>query len=294
MSPERRGRRETLQRGIIILPSAFTLGNLFFGMYAIVATTRGDLVWAGYFIMFAGALDMLDGTVARFTRTGSRFGAELDSLVDAISFGVAPSFIVYQAFFVDAQWSWTLSFVYVAAVVVRLARFNLEQGGEAKRYFHGLPSPAAGMTLASYYPFSQTPFFQAYLSDLPWAQIMGVGTVLVAVLMVSHVPYGRMPKIGLRTPKGIATTVMVLGGLFAAIAVPRYYFFSVLLLYILWGLIKSLLLGLLDRPPRGDPLLDTDEEEMDDRAEVRSLDYGDLGPRGPRPHPDDHHLEDLA
>ena len=89
MKHPRRPRRETLQRGVIILPSAFTLGNLFFGIYAMVAASRGDFVWAGWFIIFAGVLDMLDGSVARFTRTGSHFGAELDSLVDAISFGVA-------------------------------------------------------------------------------------------------------------------------------------------------------------------------------------------------------------
>ena len=101
-----------------------------------VAASRGDFIWAGWFIVFAGTLDMLDGSVARFTRTGSRFGAELDSLVDAISFGVAPGFIMYQLFFSDTPWSWILSFVYVTAVVVRLARFNIEEGGEPKRHFH--------------------------------------------------------------------------------------------------------------------------------------------------------------
>ena len=100
MSPDRPKRRqETLQRGVIILPSAFTLGNLFFGVYAIVAASRGDFLWAGWFIIFAGVLDMLDGRVARFTRTGSAFGAELDSLVDAISFGVAPGYIMFELFF---------------------------------------------------------------------------------------------------------------------------------------------------------------------------------------------------
>lgn len=271
-------KRETLQRGVIILPSAFTLGNLFFGMYAIVAASRGDFVWAGWFIIFAGTLDMLDGSVARFTRTGSRFGAELDSLVDAISFGVAPGFILYQIFFVDTQWSWTVSFVYTTAVVVRLARFNIEQGGEAKRYFHGLPSPAAGMTLASYYPFSQTPFFQTYLADRPWQQIIGIAMVLIAVLMVSHVPYGKVPKIGLRTPRGLANTFFVLACLFAALYAPSYVFFPGLLLYVTWGLVKSVLLGLLDRLPGGDPLLDEDEEETESRAEVRALDYVDLAP----------------
>jgi CDP-diacylglycerol--serine O-phosphatidyltransferase len=278
MKTPRPPRRETLQRGVIILPSTFTLGNLFFGIYAVVAAARGDFVWAGWFIVFAGTLDMLDGRIARFTRTGSRFGAELDSLVDAISFGVAPGFIMYQLFLGDTQWSWILSYVYVTAVVVRLARFNVEQGGEAKRYFHGLPSPAAGMFLATYYPFSQTPFFETYLSQLPWPQIIGVGMVLVSVLLVSHIPYGKVPKIGLRTPKGLATTAFVMACLFAALWVPRYYFFTALLLYISWALVKSVLLGLLDRLPGGDPLLDEDEGEAE-RAEVRVLDYGDLGPR---------------
>ncbi len=288
-------RHASLQRGVIILPSAFTLGNLFFGIYAIVAASRGDYTWAGWFIIFAGVLDMLDGRVARFTRTGSAFGAELDSLVDAISFGVAPGFIMYQLFFAaDAGWSWILIFVYVTAVVVRLARYNVEQGGEAKRYFHGLPSPSAGMTLASYYPFSQTPFFAAYLGDLPWQQIMGIGMVLLAVLMVSHVPYAKLGKIGLRTPRGLFNTAAALAALFLAISVPQYYFFSALLLYITWGLIKSVLIGFLDRLPGGDPLLDEDEEDLG--AEQRDLDYAALGPTG-RSHrslADDEGMEDQA
>lgn len=273
-------RRETLQRGIIILPSAFTLGNLFFGMHAMVAASRGDLIWAGWFIIFAGILDMLDGRIARFTRTGSAFGGELDSLVDAISFGVAPGLIMYQLYFSDTQWSWVLSYVYVTTVVVRLARFNIEQGGEAKRHFHGLPSPAAGMFLASFYPFSQTPLFQQYLADWPWPRMIGVGVVLLGILLVSHIPYAQVPRIGLKTAKGLFNTAFVVACLFAAILIPRYYFFTSLFLYILYGLAKSVLLGLLDRLPGGDPLLDEDDEDdAGVREEVRVLDYGNLGPR---------------
>ncbi|MDT8340000.1 MAG: CDP-diacylglycerol--serine O-phosphatidyltransferase [Longimicrobiales bacterium] len=269
-----------LQRGVIILPSAFTLGNLFFGMYAIVAASRGDMEWAGWFIIFAGVLDMLDGRVARFTRTGSAFGAELDSLVDAISFGVAPAFIMYELFLQDAaSWSWTLSFVYVTAVVVRLARFNVEQGGEARSHFNGLPSPSAGMTLAAYYPFTRTAFFETYLADLPWENIMAMGMVLLAVLMVSHVPYPRVPRIGFRTRRGVLTTVWVLVLLFLAVSVPHYYFFTALVLYTLWGLLKSVLLGFLDRLPDRDPLLDLDEDEQDPPVEGRPLDYTELTPR---------------
>lgn len=282
MKAPRPPRRETLQRGVIILPSAFTLGNLFFGIHAIVAATRGDLIWSGWFIIIAGVLDMLDGRIARFTRTGSKFGAELDSLVDAISFGVAPGYIMYSLYFSDTQWSWVLSYVYITAVVVRLARFNIEQGGEAKRYFHGLPSPAAGMLLASFYPFSQTPFFETYLSGFPWPRIAGLSMVLLGVLLVSHIPYAKVPRIGLKSVRGLLTTAFVLACVFAAIVVPRYFFFSFGVLYVAWGLLKSVLLGLLERLPSEDPLLDEDDDDTEGKArEARVLDYGALGPLFP-------------
>lgn len=292
---ETRGRdRQGLQRGIIILPSAFTLGNLFFGIYAMVAASRGDFIWAGWFVVIAGILDMLDGRVARFTRTGSAFGTELDSLVDAVSFGVAPGYILYLLLFQEGQWSWIIAFVYVAAVLVRLARFNIEQAGRAKSHFHGLPSPTAGMILATYYPFSQTPFFDIWLGTLPWTQIMGVFTVLLAVLMLSHVPYAVVPRIGFGSPRRVLVSLLMFGGVVAAITVPRYYFFPALVLYTAWGLIKSVLLGLLDRLPERDPLLDEDELDEDEgRSEIRELDYTDLAPArfGRSPWDPSHHRE---
>lgn len=263
---------------MIILPSAFTLGNLFFGTYAIVAASRGDFTWAGWFVIIAGVLDMLDGRVARFTRTGSAFGAELDSLVDAISFGVAPGYIMYELFFQDGTWSWTLSWVYITAVVVRLARFNVEQGGEAKRHFNGLPSPTAGMLLAAFYPFSQTPLFQQYLAELPWDRFMAISMVFLGVLLISHVPYAKVPRIGFRTRKGILTTVWVAVLLFLAVTVPRYYFFSALVLYTLWGLLRSVILGLLERLPERDPLLDEEDYDEDEYRDHRTLDYDELTP----------------
>lgn len=276
--------RPQLQKGIIILPSAFTLGNLFFGFYALVTASRGDFVWAGWYIVFAAILDFADGRIARVTRTGSSFGAELDSLVDAISFGVAPAFILYRIFLTETAWGWVLSFVYVTAMVVRLARFNVEQGGEAKTHFHGLPSPTAGMILATFYPFSQTPFFQAQLADLPWPQIMGVMTVIISVLMVSHVPYALVPRIGFRTRKGLFNTVFILTLLGLAVTIPSYYFFTATVLYTAWSLVKSILLGLWERLPERDPLLDEEEEDEDDSvAEVREMDYSDVAPdRGRR------------
>jgi len=268
--------RPRLQRGVIILPSAFTLGNLFFGVYAMVAAARGDLIWAGWFVVFAAVLDMLDGRIARFTRTGSDFGAELDSLVDAISFGVAPATILYHLYLNEGAWSWLLGFGYVSAVVIRLARFNVEQGGEAKRFFHGLPSPTAGMILATYYPFSQTPLFETYLGTLPWTQIVAVLTMLLSVLMLSHVPYALVPRVGFRTPRAIGTTTFMGFGVIAALTIPRYWFFPFLVGYTTWGLLKAFGLGLLDRLPERDPLMDDGSDPDEGRAEVRTLDYGGL------------------
>lgn len=289
-------RRPQLQKGIIILPSAFTLGNLFFGIFALVTAAQGDLIWAAWYIVFASILDFADGRVARFTRTGSKFGAELDSLVDAISFGVAPGFIIYQQFLTETAWGWVLAYVYITAAVVRLARFNVEQGGGAKTHFHGLPSPTAGVILATYFPFSQTPFFQTHLADMPWPSIIGVTTVIISVLMVSNVPYPIIPRLGFKTLRNTVGTVWVVGGLSLAITVPRHYFFPATVLYTAFGLIKAILLGFIDRLPERDPLLDEedhgdhgedhedhedhDEElEVDDSAvEVRSMDYRDVAP----------------
>ncbi len=274
MRPVRR-----LQRGIIILPSAFTMSNLFFGFYAIVAATRGDFEWAGWFIVWAAVTDLLDGRVARFTRTGSAFGEELDSLVDAISFGVAPAFIMYTLYFSDGTWSWVLPLVYVMAVVVRLARFNMEQGGEAKRHFHGLPSPTPGIILATFYPFSQTVFFETYLAAMPWPRIMGILLVLLGALMLSNVPYALVPKLSFKSARGILFSVWLFGNVLVAIAVPAYYFFPMFLAYTAWGLARSVIHGLLERLPERDPL----EHGFDDEVpEVRPVDYGDLTPEGVR------------
>jgi CDP-diacylglycerol--serine O-phosphatidyltransferase len=236
---------------------------------------------------------MLDGRVARFTRTGSAFGSELDSLVDAVSFGVAPGLIMYQLYFAEGQWSWTVCFVFIAAVVVRLARFNVEQAGRAKSHFIGLPSPTAGMILATYYPFSRTPFFLEHLAHLPWPRVMGISMVFLGVLMLSHVPYPVVPRIGLRSARAVLVTAVMVACMFAALAFPSHFFFPFLVTYTLAGLIRSVGLGLLDRLPDRDPLLDEDDEDDQDEAEaeLRALDYGEVAPTRPRrdlPPPQEH------
>jgi CDP-diacylglycerol--serine O-phosphatidyltransferase len=276
-APARGGGR--LQRGIIILPSAFTLGNLFFGIYAMVAAARGDFQWAAWCIVFAAILDMLDGRIARFTRTGSRFGAELDSLVDAISFGVAPAMVLYFIFFADPSWGWILSFLYVTAAVVRLARFNVEQGGEAKKAFHGLPSPTAGMLLATLYPFFTAPQVVALTGGLPQSQTVGMIMIGVALLMVSHVPYAVVPRLSFRTRGSSFMSIFLMVSAAAAIWIPEYYIFPFLVVYTAQGLLRSFLLGLQERLPDRDPLDDrVNGHEPDEPSEPRALDYGEIAP----------------
>ncbi|HUF11472.1 MAG TPA: CDP-diacylglycerol--serine O-phosphatidyltransferase [Longimicrobiales bacterium] len=276
ITPAQRVRpRPRLQRGVVILPSALTLANLFAGLWAIVAASRGEFALAAWLIVAAAAADMLDGRVARATRTGSQFGEELDSLVDAISFGVAPALIVYHLFLTEGIWSWTASFIYVASAVVRLARFNIEQAGHAKVAFHGLPSPTAGMTLATFYPFSRTVFFEENLSHLvDWSIAITVLMILLGGLMMSHILYPVVPKFGIRSFKGLFTLLLMLGSIVAAFTIPSIFFFPMAMLYITYGIAKALVLGFIDRLPERDPLLD--EEPGDEAgAELREIEYGE-------------------
>lgn len=265
--------RRRLRGGVIVLPSAFTLGNLFLGIWAIVTATRGQFELAGWLIVLAAFADLFDGRVARFTGTGSQFGEQLDSLVDAISFGVAPALIVYFAFLGDAGgWNWIMVFIYVSAAIIRLARFNVEQAGIAKSAFHGLPSPTAGVTLATYYAFTETPFFRTHLADVNVQQGAGAIMLVVAGLMISHVLYPVVPRFTYRTWGGRLALVLALASIVAALTAPEYFFFPMAVLYISYGLLRTVVLGFLDRLPDQDPLLD----EPDDEGEVRELDYSEI------------------
>lgn len=244
---ERRGMRKV----VIVLPSAFTLGNLFFGFWSIVSASHGNFLWAGWFIIFAGVLDTLDGRVARLSNTGSRFGAELDSLVDVISFGVAPALLMYYLEFSNAgRFGWVLCYLYVMTAAIRLARFNVlsAQSGKSSSWFTGLPSPAAGMTLAAYYSFSQTTWYSQSLAYLN-LQNFGLAFLMVGLggLMVSNVRYPRWPAAGFRTPKRLAGLAIYLIILVCAITVPAYFLFPLGLTYLSYGLLRAVLRSLSDR-----------------------------------------------
>ena len=141
-STDRSSRR--FRRGVYLLPSMFTLGNMFCGYACIVYAMRGEFATAAPFVGFAMVLDMLDGRIARMTGTTSAFGLEFDSLADVVSFGVAPAILSFQWGLQPlGRIGWAAGCLFVAAAAVRLARFNIQSGSQDKRYFVGMPSPAA-------------------------------------------------------------------------------------------------------------------------------------------------------
>jgi CDP-diacylglycerol--serine O-phosphatidyltransferase len=245
-----------MRRVVVVMPSAFTLGNLFFGFWSIVYAFNGNYRWAGWFIVFAAILDMLDGRVARLSNTNSRFGAELDSLVDVISFGVAPALLVYFLdFAAGGRFAWVLCYIYVAGTALRLARYNVLAASGAKSnpgWFTGMPSPAAGCTLAVFYPFSQTEWYRASLAYLDLQhQGLVVLLLLLSLLMVSNVKYPRFPPIGFRSARGLfglAMHVIILGG---GLLWPASFLFPLGLCYMAFGVGRAFILGFMERTDTG-------------------------------------------
>ena len=260
----RRPKRPNMRRAVILFPSGLTLFNLFFGIFAIITATRGDYRRAGIYVLLGGICDALDGRVARATNAGSQFGEELDSLVDAISFGLAPAMIMYFAVLKHDGWDWVFVFLFAACAVMRLARFNIEQAGTAKTYFSGLPSPAAGCTLASYYWFSQSWLYDyGAIGNLPWQEMLRFLMAALAALMISPIPYPVFPRTGWRSMRALAGTLLLLGSA-ALLATKRLeFFFPLCLLYVGWGPLRWLLSGIFERRQPTIPY-DLSEGENDD------------------------------
>ena len=267
-----RFRRPEVRRAVVLLPNGFTLFNLFCGIYAVVLASRGRFGTAAFFIVLGGVADSLDGRIARATGTGSRFGEELDSLVDAISFGLAPALIMYFAALRTDGNDWIYVFIFASCAVIRLARFNVEQAGRPKTHFHGLPSPAAGMTLATYYWFSQTRLYNdtvifftdnRTLAELPWHTILRWLMVGLAYFMISDVPYPAVPTIGYRSARQLVGTSIIVGSVLGLIFLPREFIFPALVAYVLFGAVKWAALGFLDIVPDRRSVFLEEEADVD-------------------------------
>jgi CDP-diacylglycerol---serine O-phosphatidyltransferase len=225
-------RRESLRKGVYILPNLFTTGTLFAGFYGIVSTMNGDYFLAAWFILVASIFDALDGKVARLTGTTSKFGVEYDSLADLVAFGLAPGLLMYAwALEPFGKLGWLAAFLYVVCGALRLARFNVQVTTVESKRFVGLPIPAAASMVATCVLFLH--------------HVGGPGTVrkisilvliyVLAFLMVSNFRYYSFkdPELLKRQPFGLL--VLAIFVIIVIVAQPYIMLFSLFVLYTVSG-----------------------------------------------------------
>ena len=223
-------------RGIYLLPSILTTFGMFAGFYSIIASINGDFTLAAISIMVAMLWDALDGRVARLTNTQSDFGAQYDSLADLVSFGVAPALLVYEWSLSDlGRIGWLAAFIFLACAALRLARFNTQVGTSNKRYFQGLPSPAAAGVIASmiWLKFWKFEYFDFGIVSLSY--YIGVGiTIVCALLMVSNVRYYSFKELDSKKASFRFLLAIVLS-LIVLLSKPNIFLFTGFFVYMLSG-----------------------------------------------------------
>ena len=232
-------------RGIYLLPNLITTAALFAGFYGIVAATQGKFEHASVVIFIAMILDGLDGRVARMTNTQTAFGAEYDSLADMASFGLAPALVMYEwslSSLIDVSWhwgklGWLAAFLYVASAALRLARFNTRASNTDKRYFQGLPSPAAAAVVVGFV----WACFDNGIDGNVVAMLSLPLIVFAGLMMVSNVSYYSFKDIDFHNKVPfVAMLVVVMVFVFASID-PPITLFGCFLIYALSGPVISVM-----------------------------------------------------
>jgi len=224
------------RRGIYLLPNLFTTGALFAGFYSIVQAMNGRFDQAAIAIFVAMVLDGLDGRVARLTKTQSAFGAEYDSLADMVSFGAAPALVVYEwALLSLGKLGWIAAFVYCAGAALRLARFNTMLEVADKRYFQGLPSPAAAALVAGFVWIMDDAAINPE-SVRWWAWLV---TVFAGLTMVSNLKYYSFKTINLRRSVPFVVVFLILMFFVLVSYQPAIVLFAGFVAYALSGYVWS-------------------------------------------------------
>jgi len=247
-------------KGIYMLPNMITLAALFGGFYAVVMAMndRYDLATVGVFV--AMVLDSLDGRVARLTNTQSAFGEQMDSLSDMVSFGAAPALIAYEWALRDlGRWGWIAAFVYCACAALRLARFNVNTAVVDKRYFQGLPSPAAAALVSGFIWLMTEAKIDP--SGLTWA--MFALTLYAGLTMVTNVPFYSFKDLSLKKSVPFASIVLVALGIAVINIDPPTVLFGLFVLYGLSGYAIYIW-----RKAKGKPVsvISTSTDEPDERG----------------------------
>ena len=216
------------RKGIYVLPNLFTLAALFGGFYAIVMAVNGQFMLSAIGIFCAMILDSLDGRVARMTNTQSAFGEQMDSLSDMVSFGAAPALIAYMwTLHSLGRWGWFAAFVYCACAALRLARFNVNTQVVDKRYFQGLPSPAAAALVAGFIWWCTDTHIVP--SSVAWP--MFAWSLYAGLTMVSNVPFYSFKDVTLKKSVPFAVIVLLALGIAVINIDPPTVMFGVFALY---------------------------------------------------------------
>ena len=241
----RRGDRpERFRRGVYLLPSLMTVSNLLCGYASVVYSTRGDFDTAAVLLGIAMVVDTLDGFFARLTHSQSAFGAELDSLADVVSFGVAPAILAFTwGLWPLGRLGWAAGFIYVTAAALRLARFNIQSATGDKKYFAGLPSPAAASVTAS------TVFMYPWGLQDPRVAGLALPMVLVpGFLMVSTIRFRSLKAVDVGWRRSYV--VVFLGAVAIALVAshPRLALVVLSYSYIIWSVAGFALARLRRRP----------------------------------------------
>jgi len=227
-----------MRRGIYILPNLFTTGNLFCGFWAIISVFQEQYFYAAVAILLASVFDILDGKVARLSRTSSKFGVQYDSLADLISFGVAPALLAFNwALRPYGRFGWLAAFLFVVCGALRLARFNVQTSSGEVKYFKGLPIPVAASMIAL------TILLYLRLIETGWVKdiIILIMIWVLAFLMVSNIRYFSFKEFNLAKRKPFRIFLFVVLSMIVIVMEPIIVLFCFVLFYVFSGPVNILI-----------------------------------------------------
>jgi len=239
MNKETPFKKIRIRKGIYVLPNLITTVSLFCGFYSIIASSKEYFVHAAIAILASAVFDGLDGRIARFTNTTSKFGAEYDSLSDVIAFGVAPAFLAYSwAMSFYGKWGWIAAFLFVLCGALRLARYNIQIGIIESKVFNGLPIPAAAAVVATTVLFFDYAGVEGKFHD----PSMLVFVSVLSILMVSNIKYYSFKDLNLFARKPFMTFFSLVLMMIIVVAIPKISAFVAMLGYAIsgpvWWLVK--------------------------------------------------------
>lgn len=218
-----------------IFPGAFTMGNLLCGFLSILSSHNQEPATAAWLIILAGFIDALDGKVARISHSTSKFGTELDSLADVVSFGAAPAFLVHATTLIDfGKWSFMVGAVFLMCGAFRLARYNVLADPHKKSHFVGLPIPIAAITISSYVILCMR-----YFGEVQYPEFMVSMVFTLSALMVSTVVYDSLPE-RFDTSENRWRMLIIFVFCVAVLIKPRMMIFPFMAIYVLSGLIREM------------------------------------------------------